>query len=62
MILESLDGLGQNLEVNIAVERNVEMINMHIEEVPPSKSLWKASILAYGCESDTVVDDTELSE
>ena len=62
MILESLDGLGQNWGINITVGRNGEKIDMSIEEVLPSKSLWKASILAYGCESDTVVDDTELSE
>ena len=62
MILESLDDLGQNLEVNITVERNGEMIDMRIEEPLPFRSLWKASALAYGCETDTVVDDTELSE
>ena len=62
MILESLDGLGQNLIINITVQRSGEMIDMSIEEPLPSKSLWKVSILAYGCVSDTVVDDTELSE
>ena len=61
MILESLDD-GQNLEINITVDRNGEMINMNIEEPLQSKSLWKASISAYGCETDTVVDDIELSE
>ena len=61
MILESLDGLQQNLEINVTLERNGEMVDMSIDEPLPSKSLWKASVLAYGCESDTVVDDAELS-
>ena len=61
MILESLDGLQQNLEINVTVERNGEMVDMSIDEPLSSKSLWKASVLAYGCESDTVVDDAELS-
>ena len=50
------------MEVSVTVKRNGEMIEMCMEEPLPSKSLWKTSILAYGCETDTVVDDTELSE
>ena len=60
MNLESIDGLGQNLAVNITVERNGNNVNMHMEEMLQSKSLWKASILPYGCDADTIV--TELSK
>ena len=60
MILESIDGLGYSLVANVTVERTGEMIDMHMDEVLPSKSLWKASTLPYGCESDAVV--TELSK
>ena len=64
MILESLDGLGQNLIINITVQRSgeSEMINMTIEEVLPSKSLWNATLLPYGCEADIVADGIELSK
>ena len=59
-MLESLDGLKWNLVINITVERTGEMIDIQMEEVLPSKSLWKTSILAYGCESDASL--TELSK
>ena len=36
------------------------MISLTVEDVLPPKSLWNASILAYGCETHTAV--TELSE
>ena len=64
MILESLDGLGQSLVINITVQRSGEMIHMTIEEVLvlPSKSLWNSTVLPYGCEADTVVDGMELSK
>ena len=63
MILESTDGFGQDLVINITVERNGEMLDMSIGQILPSKSLWRVSVLAYGCESNNVVrDDTELSE
>ena len=62
IILESLDGLEDNLVINITVERNGEMIDMLTEETVPPNSLWRASILAYGCESDRVVTDYELSK
>ena len=61
MILESLDGVN-DLITNISVERNGEMINIHVEESVPPNSLWRASILAYGCESDTIVTNYELSK
>ena len=60
VLLESLDGLGNNLRINITVCRNNEMISLVIEDVLPPKSLWNASISAYGCETHTAV--TELSE
>ena len=58
--LESLDGLVNNLRINITVRRNNEMISLTMEDILPHKSLWNASILAYGCETRTTV--TELSE
>ena len=60
VLLESLDGLGNNLRINITVRRSNEMISLTMEDVLPPKSLWNASILAYGCETHTAV--TELSE
>lgn len=63
MILKSIDGFGQDLVKNITVERDGKMISMSIDDVLPSKLLWKVSILAYGCESDNVVrDGTVISE
>ena len=61
MTLESLDGR-EDLVTNITVERNGEMIDMHVEESVPRNSLWRASILAYGCESHRIVTDYELSK
>ena len=63
MTLESLDGR-EDLVTNINVERNGEMIDMRVEESVPPNSLWRASILAYGCDSDThrIVTDYELSK
>ena len=46
VILESLDGLKHNLVMNITMERIGEMIDIRMEEVLPSKSLWKASTQA----------------
>ena len=62
MNLESLDGLKDNLVINITVERDGEMIDMQTKETVLPNSLWRASILAYGCESDRVVTDYELSK
>ena len=59
--LESLDG-HKDLVTNITVERNGDMIAMHVEESVPPNSLWRASILAYGCESDRIVANYELSK
>ena len=42
------------------MHRNNEIISLIMEEVLPPKSLWNASILAYGCETHTAV--IELSE
>ena len=61
MILESLDGLGQDFIINITVQRSKEIIHMAIEEALPSRSLWNVTILPYGCETDPVVDAIELS-
>ena len=62
MILESLDGLGQNLVINITVQRSGEIIDMTIEEALPSKSIWNSTVLPYSCEANTVVDGIELSK
>ena len=61
MILESLDGR-EELVTNITVERNGEMIHIRVKEIVPPNSLWRASILAYGCESDRIVTNYELSK
>ena len=61
MILESLDGR-EDLVTNITVERNGEMIHMQVEEIIPPDSLWRASLLAYGCESHRIVTNYELSK
>ena len=60
LILEPLDGLGQDLVVNITIEREGDVVNMTLDEKLPSKSLWNASILAYGCEEG--MEMTELSK
>ena len=62
MILEPLDGhQEQNLMINISVERSGEMVNMSVDGEIPTKTLWNASLLPYGCQSDTVVKGVELS-
>ena len=60
MILQSLDG-HEDLVTNITVERNGEVIDMYVQETIPPNSLWRASILAYGCESDRTGTNYELS-
>ena len=63
MILEPLDGhQEQNLMINISVQRSGEMVNMSVDGEIPTKTLWNASLLAYGCQSDTVVKGVELSK
>ena len=63
MLLEPLDGhQEQNLMINISVQRSGEMVNMSVDGEIPTKTLWNASLLAYGCQSDTVVKGVELSE
>ena len=62
MILESLDGFNDNLVINITVERNGEIVDMRTEETVRPNLLWRASILAYGCESDMVVINYQLSK
>ena len=60
MILESLDGIGDNRSINISVQRDGEMITMQIGEPLPPKHLWNALILPYDCEADMHM--TELSK
>ena len=60
MILESLDGIGSNLRVNISVQRDGEMVTMQTGEPLPPRCLWTALILPYDCVVDMQV--TELSE
>ena len=61
MNLVSLDDLGQDFIINIMVQRNGQMTHMAIEGALPSRSLWNVTILPYGCEADTVVNNIELS-
>ena len=61
MILESLDG-GQNFVINITVQRNGKLVILIIEDHLPTKRLWNASVLAFGCETNKVVDRVELSK
>ena len=60
MVLESLDGIGSNLQVNISVQRDREMVTMQTEKPLPPRRLWTALILPYNCVVDMQV--TELSE
>ena len=60
MMLESLDGIGSNMHVNISVQRDGEMVTMQTEEPLPPRRLWTALILPYGCVVDMQV--TELSK
>ena len=62
IVLESLDGHGSNLVVNVTVHRNQETISVFLEDELPSKSLWNASVLANGCETNTHTTVTELSK
>ena len=54
MSLESIDDLGLDLNTNITVERSGEIVSMSVEDVLPPKTLWKASIFPYGCQTDTI--------
>jgi hypothetical protein len=60
MMLESLDGIGSNMLVNISVQRDEETVTMQIGEQLPSRRLWSALILPYNCEADKQV--AELSK
>ena len=60
VVLESLDGHAGDLLVNATVHRDNELIHVVMEDMLPPKSLWNASILVYGCESD--ITATELSK
>ena len=62
MVLESLDSQGNDLVINITVHRNNEIISIAMKYELPSKSLWNASILAYGCHTDIQTTVTELSK
>ena len=63
LILEPLDGhIDYNLMINISVQRSGELVNMSVDGEIPSETLWNASLLAYGCESDTVMNGVELSK
>ena len=63
LILKPLDGhIDYNLMINISVQRSGELVNMSVDKEITPKSLWNASLLAYGCESDTVMKDVELSK
>ena len=59
-MLESLDGIGSNLQVNISVQRNGEMVTMQIEEPLPPRRLWTASVLPYNCEADMPMSELSM--
>ena len=48
--------------INISVQKSGELVNMSVDGEIPPKTLWNASLLAYGCESDTVMKDVGLSK
>lgn len=52
MTLESIDGTELDLMRTITVERNGDVITMSIDEILPSKFLWRVFILPYGCEAN----------
>ncbi len=60
MILEPLDGVGNNTQINISVQRDREIVTMKIGKPLPPKCLWSALILPYTCEADMQI--TELSK
>jgi hypothetical protein len=60
MMLESLDGIGSNMLVNISVQRDGEIVTMQIGERLPPRRLWSTLILPYNCEADMQV--AELSK
>ena len=60
MMLESLDGIGGNLQVNISVQRDGETITMLTGDPLLPKHLWNALILPYNCEAGMHM--TELSK
>ena len=63
LILEPLDGhIDHNSMINISVQRSGELVNMSVDGEIPPKTLWNASLLAYGCKSDTVTERVELSK
>ena len=63
LILEPLDGqIDHNLMINISVQRSGVLVNMSVDGEIPPKTLWNASLLAYGCETDTVMKGVELSK
>ena len=62
MVLKSLDGTQSDSTVNINVQREGESVELHLEELLPSKTLWNVSVLAHNCEADTVLEGFELSK
>ena len=62
MEFKSLDGLQSESTIMINTSREREMVKLHLERQLPSKRLWRVSVLAHGCEVNTVVEDFELSE
>ena len=59
VLLESLDGHARDVMINITVHRDNEIISIMMEDILPSKLLWNASVLAYGCEFQS---DSHTSE
>ena len=63
LILEPLDGhIDHNLMINISVQRSGELVSMSVDGEIPPKTLWNTSLLAYGCEADTVTKGVQLSK
>ena len=61
MKLKSIDGFVGDSVVMINTSREGEMVELRLETQLPSKRLWIVSVLAHGCEVDTVVEGFELS-
>ena len=61
MELKSLDGLQSDSTIMVSTAREGESVELHLQRQLPLKRLWSVSVLAHGCEADTVVEGFELS-
>ena len=61
MDLKSLDGLQLDSTNIIETSRDRVLVEFRLKRELPSKYLWNVTVLANGCEEDTVVEGFELS-